>query len=70
LEAKTAVKPTLTIGTVTTNSITVSWDKNGGTDGEWRVMYGTSATNLHLYGSYTGTSATITGLEENTTYYI
>ena len=33
-------------------------------------MYGTSATNLHLYGSYTGTSATITGLEENTTYYI
>ena len=70
LEAKTAVKPTLTIGTITTNSITVSWDKNGGTDGEWRVMYGTSATNLHLYGSYTGTSATITGLEENTTYYI
>lgn len=70
LEAKTAVKPTLTIGTVTTNSIAVSWNKNGGTDGEWRVMYGTSATNLHLYGSYTGTAATITGLEENTTYYI
>lgn len=69
-KAKTAVKPTLTIGTVTTNSIAVSWDKNGGTDGEWRVMYGTSATNIHLYGSYTGTSATITGLEENTTYYI
>ena len=68
--AKVAVAPTLTIVSTDTNSISISWDKNGGTDGEWRVMYGTSATNLHLYGSYTGTSATITGLEENTTYYI
>ncbi len=68
--AKKAVTPTITSFTVTTDSITVFWNKNGGTDGDWRVYYGTSASSLSYYGAYSGTSATITGLQSGTTYYV
>ena len=68
--AKVAVVPTLTIVSTDTNSISISWDKNGGTDGDWRVYYGLSTTSLSLYNIYSGTAATITGLQENTTYFV
>ena len=68
--AKVAVVPTLTIVSTDTNSISISWNKNGGTDGDWRVYYGLSTTSLSLYNIYSGTAATITGLQENTTYFV
>lgn len=68
--AKVAVVPTLTIVSTDTNSISISWDKNGGTDGDWRVYYGLSTTSLSLYNIYSGSAATITGLQENTTYFV
>ena len=68
--AKKAVAPTITSFTVTTDSITVFWNKNGGTDGDWRVYYGTNASSLSYYGAYSGTSATITGLQSGTKYYV
>lgn len=68
--AKVAVVPTLTIVSTDTNSISISWNKNGGTDGDWRVYYGLSTTSLSLYNIYSGSAATITGLQENTTYFV
>lgn len=68
--AKIAVVPTLTIVSTDTNSISISWNKNGGTDGDWRVYYGLSTTSLSLYNIYSGSAATITGLQENTTYFV
>lgn len=65
----TPVKPTIANVTTTANSATVYWGKNGGTDGEWRLYYGTSPSNLQLYSTVTSSPATITGLKAGTVYY-
>ncbi len=50
------------------NSITLSWTAEGATK-TWFYI-GTDPNNLKLKGSSTGSSHTLTGLEDNTTYYV
>lgn len=68
---KYAVSPTLSFTSSTTNAISINWNKNGGSQGNWRVYYKKSSdTSYTLYGNYTGTIATITGLSAGTSYNI
>lgn len=65
----TPVTPTIVNVTTTANSATVYWGKNNGTDGEWRLYYGTSTLSLQLYGTVSSSPVTISGLQAGTTYY-
>lgn len=65
----TPVTPTIVNVTTTANSATVYWGKNNGTDGEWRLYYGTSTSSLQLYGTVSSSPVTISGLKAGTAYY-
>ena len=60
--------PSISAGSPTTSSITVSW---GGVSGasSYSVYYGTNSTPTGSAGSTTGTSMTVTGLSSSQTYY-
>jgi len=69
----TVTKPTaptgLTTGTVTSNSIAVTWTGITGVSG-YTVYAGISSGNMTQQGTPTAASYTITGLTANTAYYI
>jgi fibronectin type 3 domain-containing protein len=68
-----SVKPAsptgLTAGTITENSIEVSWNTVSGAV-NYKVFAGTTAANMTLRGTPTAANFTITGLSSNTAYYI
>lgn len=64
-----AVAPYINSVTMTKNTATVSWSKNGGTYGNWTLYYGKSSTASIGAISVSSSPATVTGLEEGTTYY-
>lgn len=66
---ETPVKPAISNVTTTATGATVYWNKNGGTDGEWRLYYGTSTSSLQLYGTISSSPVTLSGLRTGTTYY-
>lgn len=66
---ETPVKPTIINVTTTATSATVYWGKNSGTDGEWRLYYGTSTSSLQLYGAISSSPVTVSGLNAGTPYY-
>jgi hypothetical protein len=58
--------PAITLGT---NKLTVSWTAVPGAD-EYEVYYGTPTPPTTLWATVSGTSTTITGLNNGTTYYV
>jgi len=66
---KPAAPSGLTAGTITSNSIAISWNSVSGVSG-YTVYAGTSSGNMTQRGTPTNASFTITGLTANTVYYI
>ena len=67
-----AVIPSLSVSSHTTTTATLSWSKNGGTNGSWTIYYGPSsnpqAYSLSITSGSNSGSSTITGLSPGTTY--
>lgn len=63
-----SVKPSITSVSTTASSATVYWSKNGGSSGDWRLFYGTSASSLQLYSTISSPPVTVSGLTAGTTY--
>jgi fibronectin type 3 domain-containing protein len=59
----------LVAGTITSNSITITWNSVSGATG-YTVYTGTASGNMTQQGTPTTASFTISGLTANTTYYI
>lgn len=59
---------TLATGTITRNSIALSWTPTVGS-GSYAVYYGTSPSPTTLFTTTTASSVTVTGLSQNTLYY-
>lgn len=59
---------TLATGTITRNSIALSWTPTVGS-GSYAVYYGTSPSPTTLFTTTTASSVTVTGLAQNTLYY-
>ncbi len=63
------IDPTgLTLGTVTSSSISISWDSVPGAAG-YNIFRSTDGSNYFKAGNVTGTDYTDTGLEAGTVYY-
>jgi len=73
ITANQVVKPAapsgLAAGTITSNSIAVTWNTVSGASG-YTVYAGTTSGNMTQRGTPTAASFTITGLSANTLYYI
>lgn len=59
----------LTAGTITSNSIAISWTAISGIS-TYNVYAGTSTSDMAHRGTTTAASCSLTGLSSNTTYYI
>lgn len=55
--------------TATASSVTIEWSKNGGTNGEWLLYYGTDPDNPSRMLGISSSPHTVTGLTPNTKYY-
>ena len=66
---ETAVAPYISGVTLTKNTATVTWNKNGGTYGNWTLYYGKSSTASIGAVSVSDSPSTISGLNPGTTYY-
>lgn len=60
--------PSISAGSPSTNSISVSWGSASGATG-YNVYYGTSSPGSSYYSNTSGTSMTVSGLSSSTTYY-
>lgn len=72
---ESVVKPSLSYVSHTDTTITVTLDRNGGTNGTWTIQASTSSSfdliaATTTITNTTTTSATLSGLSPNTTYYI
>lgn len=63
-----AVKPAITNVTTTAQTATITWSKNGGTQGTWQIYFGTNGAGMQLWGNVTTSPVTLTGLEAGVTY--
>ena len=65
----TAVAPVISGVTLTKNTATVTWDKNGGGYGSWTLYWGKTSYTAIGSQSIGSSPVTVSGLDPGTTYY-
>ena len=65
----TAVAPYISGVTLTKNTATVTWDKNGGGYGSWTLYWGKTSYTAIGSQSIGSSPVTVSGLDPGTTYY-
>ena len=65
----TAVAPVISGVTLTKNTATITWDKNGGGYGSWTLYWGKTSYTAIGSQSIGSSPVTVSGLDPGTTYY-